>query len=338
VHPHQIEIQEFASYALVIDARSAEAYQEDHVPGAISLPVGAASRVDRRNGLALPALGVVVNEAAPSMPYALAARVQHLSPGATVLVYCDRGGLDSLQWAAPLRAAGFRVDVLGGGWGNYRRWVAAGLEALPRLLTFRRLVEPPAGGLCPVLDRLVRQGEQVIDVPALAGQQLAPGLTLPGDETPAQAAFDTRLLEDLRHLDPQRPVWIRDGMAGAEGLVLPPSLRDALLRSTGVQVEVPVPMRAAAWLERLQGRGITLTALLEAFAASARPPAREILDRWRSLATVGQPIEALSDIILSHIDPHHRAVDVVNKLRVVRLESLKPRAVAALVHALRDGF
>jgi tRNA 2-selenouridine synthase len=337
VHPHQIEIQEFASYALVIDARSAEAYQEDHVPGAISLPVGAASWVDRRSGLAMAAQGVGVSEAAPSLPYGLAARVQHLSPGASVLVYCDRGGLDSLQWAAPLRAAGFRVDVLGGGWGNYRRWVTAGLEVLPRMLTFRRLVAPPAGGLCLVLDRMVRQGEQVIDVPALAGQELVPGLTLPGDKTPSQAAFDTRLLEALRPLDPQRPVWIRDGMVGAEGVVLPPSLRDALLRATGVQLEIPVPVRAAAWLERLQGRGITLTALCEAFSASARPPAPEVLDRWRSLATAGQAIDALGNIILSYIDAHPRAVDFVDTLRVVRLESLQPRAVTALVHALRDG-
>jgi len=41
VHPHQMEIQEFASYALVIDARSAGAYQEDHVPGAVSVPIAA---------------------------------------------------------------------------------------------------------------------------------------------------------------------------------------------------------------------------------------------------------------------------------------------------------
>ncbi|MBK7531520.1 MAG: rhodanese-like domain-containing protein [Piscinibacter sp.] len=41
VHPHQMEVQEFSSYALVIDARSAEAYQEDHLPGAVNVPVAA---------------------------------------------------------------------------------------------------------------------------------------------------------------------------------------------------------------------------------------------------------------------------------------------------------
>ena len=157
VHPHQMEIQEFASYALVIDARSAGAYQEDHVPGAVNVPVAATPPVSPR----APSL---MSEPGPSIPDALAVHTAGLPAGDTILVYCDRGGLDSMVWATPLRAAGFQVDVLGGGWINYRRWVNAGLELLPRVLTFRPLLAPPVSGLCRVLDLLVRQGEQVIDL------------------------------------------------------------------------------------------------------------------------------------------------------------------------------
>ena len=39
VRPEQLGIQDFASYALIIDARSPHEYAEDHVPGAINLPV-----------------------------------------------------------------------------------------------------------------------------------------------------------------------------------------------------------------------------------------------------------------------------------------------------------
>ena len=230
VHPHQMEIQEFASYALVIDARSAGAYQEDHLPGAVSVPVAAVPPHTVREPPAMGAAAPGTDETGLSMPPALAAHTQRLSAGETVLVYCDRGGLDSMVWAAPLRAAGFRVDVLGGGWINYRRWVSAGLELLPRALIFRPLLAPPAGGLCRVVDRLVQQGEQVIDLTALAGQRLVPGLTLQGDTPPSQAAFETALLDALRKLDPQRPVWMRMGLAGLGGLALPPALRDALYR------------------------------------------------------------------------------------------------------------
>jgi hypothetical protein len=39
VHPHQLEVKDFASYSLVIDARSPHEYAEDHIPGAVNLPV-----------------------------------------------------------------------------------------------------------------------------------------------------------------------------------------------------------------------------------------------------------------------------------------------------------
>ena len=34
-HPHAIEVQDFSHYALVIDVRSREEYEGDHIPGAV---------------------------------------------------------------------------------------------------------------------------------------------------------------------------------------------------------------------------------------------------------------------------------------------------------------
>jgi len=325
VHPHQMEIQEFASYALVIDARSAGAYQEDHVPGAVSVPIAATPPFSAQDSS-------LTGEPGPSIPDALAVHAQSLPAGETILVYCDRGGLDSMVWAEPLRAAGFQVDVLGGGWINYRRWVNAGLDLLPRVLTFRPLLAPPVSGLCRVLDLLVRQGEQVIDLAALAGQRLVPGLTLQGDEPPSQHAFETALLDAMRHLDPQRQVWLRDGIAGLGGLSLPPSLRDALQRSKCVTLEVPLPVRALAWLERLQAMNTSIAALLQAFSASALPPPSKVLEQSRALANAGQLADALATIIRGYIDPRSASLLASAKVEVIRLASLKADAVAAVVN------
>jgi tRNA 2-selenouridine synthase len=236
-----------------------------------------------------------------------------------------------MVWAAPLRAAGFRVDVLGGGWINYRRWVSAGLELLPRVLTFRPLVAPPVSGLCRVLDVLARQGEQVLDLAAMAGQDLVPGLTLQGDEQPAQAAFETALLDAMRRLNPQRPVWIRDGIAGLGGLALPPALRDALRRSKSVTLEVPLQVRALAWFERLQAMNTPMTFLLQAFSASPLPPSSQSLEQWRSLENAGQITDALAAIIKGYIDPRCAGVPHSAKVEVIHLASLKADAVGAAV-------
>lgn len=331
VHPHQMEVQEFDSYALVIDARSAEAYQHDHLPSAVHVPVAIAARPPAQapSLTQRPSLGGEASR--PSMPYALAAHARRLSSGDSVLIYCDRGGLDSLIWAEPLRAAGWRVDVLGGGWGTYRRWVNAGLELLPRVLTFRPLIAPPVSGVCRVLDTLASRGEQVLDLSALAGQRLVPGLTLAGDEPPSQAAFETALLDALRRMDAQRPVWIRDAMAGLGDLTLPSALRDALLRSDSLTFEIPLHMRAMAWSERLQALNTSLPVLLQAFSASVAPPSSPVIEQWRAMADAGEVADALAAIIDAYIDPRSDGVSPSTKVTVIRLGSLNADAVAAAV-------
>lgn len=244
-----------------------------------------------------------------------------------MLVYCDRGGLDSLVWADPLKALGYRVDVLGGGWGNYRRWVDAGLEVLPRALTFRRLVAPPVGGLCVLLHRLAMLGEQVLDPTDLAGQRLIPGLTLAGDQTPSQAAFDSALLHALRRFDPRRPVWVRDAMDNLGRLALAPSLRDALQRSDSYWLEVPLAVRAQAWLERLRSMGTDIDVLLPAIAESVVPPATTALSDWRTLAANGQLRDALVLIINGHLQIAPGPAHSTGHRQLVQLDSLSFEAV-----------
>ncbi|WP_430421455.1 rhodanese-like domain-containing protein [Methylibium petroleiphilum] len=324
VHPHQIEVQEFDSYGLVIDARSSEAYQEDHIPGAVSVPV-ASQRLQVSNA---EETTLVASDVEPSVPYALAGHLSGLSAGASVLVYCDRGGLDSLVWADPLKALGYRVDVLGGGWGNYRRWVDAGLEVLPRALTFRRLVAPPAGGMCRVIDRLAKLGEQVLDLTALAGQRLVPGLTLVGDTPPSQAAFETALMQALRSLDPRRPVWARDTVNGLGEIALPPSLRDALQRAECLRLEVPPMVRAQAWAERMHAMGIDICGLLHAISESTNSPSEALVNHWRSIANGGHGTDALAEIITGYFDPLGQVAQLGSQGQVVRLASLTVDAVA----------
>lgn len=330
VHPHQIEVQEFDSYGLVIDARCTEAYQEDHIPGAVNVPVASQRlHVSIAKGRTL-----VASDIEPSIPYALAGHLGGLSAGASVLVYCDRGGLDSLVWADPLKAMGYRVDVLGGGWGNYRRWVDAGLEVLPRALTFRRLVAPPVGGLCPLLHRLAMLGEQVLDPTDLAGQRLIPGLTLAGDQTPSQSAFDSAFLHALRRFDPRRPVWVRDAMDNLGRLALAPSLRDALRRSDSYWLEVPLAVRAQAWLERLRSMGTDIDVLLPAIAESVVPPATTALSDWRTLAANGQLRDALVLIIKGHLQIEPGPSHWTGHQQLVQLNSLSAEAVQMEVDRL----
>ena len=144
VHPHQLEVQEFSSYSLVIDARSPHEFAEDHIPGAVNLPVvddteyaevGTTHKTDKHGAYLIGVEYSLRNIAAQIKPL-----ISKFTPEDRFLVYCFRGGKRSRLWADNLRTIGFDVDVLAGGWKNYRRWVRAGLESLPRAFSYRCLL------------------------------------------------------------------------------------------------------------------------------------------------------------------------------------------------------
>lgn len=302
VHPHQLEVQDFDDYALVIDARSAEEYAQDRLPGAIHLPVMLAA----------------VSASPGELPPALAPLVAALDREASILVYCSRGGLDSEVWARPLRRAGWQVDVLGGGWPNYRRWVEAGLELLPRVLTFRQLVGPPIGGVCRFLRVLRRRGEQVLDVTSLAGQRLVPGLSVAGDWSPSQASFEGALLDTLRRFDPARPVWVRCSGQLPTQLRLPSAFAEAMQQAVAVKIEAPVAERARLWRHKLRATRTPVDAVLQALGA-------------RVAEQQGGPTDLLAALIEDRIDPLDARWASATPAEVVRLASLDMGAVSAVV-------
>ena len=207
-HPHAIEIQDFAYYALIVDVRSASEYDNDHIPGAVRLAPGRLADADE----APPTTSVLgANEPAPPlyMPRALATLVESIKLDQAILVYCGRGGRDSRPVAKALRWQGYTVDVLPGGWINYRRWVQAGLEMLPRLIPFQVVSAALASEAARWLAALAQAGQQVLDLDALAGWRSSGLAPSPSAQAP-QAWFESRLLQALRQIDPRRSVWVAD--------------------------------------------------------------------------------------------------------------------------------
>jgi tRNA 2-selenouridine synthase len=285
VHPHQIEVQDFDVYDLIIDARSEAEFEQDHIPGALSLPVSVGSGVratqaafasEEGHGVqemvALNygcAISAAVAADVPATTHVLSFAdeqrlrrlVSGLQPGAFVLIYCSRGGLHSMAWAAQLRRMGFEVDVLGGGWPNYRNWVTAGLETLAGHLSFRFMQGAPMGGLEELLACLCARGQQVIHLDWIASEASVPGCAWPAERAVHQERLDTVLLDALRRIDAQRPVWLGRCWPLPEGLVLPAALERAMERGPWVRLRTPVEERARGWrrwLDDGERRGVSV--------------------------------------------------------------------------------
>ena len=294
----------------VIDVRAPAEFAEDHMPGAISLPVlSDAERAEvgtiyvredrflaRKVGAAL-----VARNAAAHLQGPLSDRDGGWRP----LVYCWRGGQRSGSFASILAQVGWRVDVLEGGYRSYRRAVSAMLYDRP--LGLRPvLVDGLTGtGKTRLLHLLAAQGAQVVDLEGLAAHRGSNFGALPGGQ-PSQKMFESRLAQALLACDPARPVWMEAESSAIGAIRLPPSLWAAMADAPTVALEA-----------RPEARGRFLTEaypdlLEDADALAARIDAlrpyqgHERVDAWHALAREGRHAELAEGLAVHHYDPAYR--------------------------------
>jgi tRNA 2-selenouridine synthase len=340
-HPHAIEVQDFAYYALVIDVRPKHEYEADHIPGAVQMDPpemhgsSAHSTADARTSR----LTLSAHEELPAadLPQALADLEAGVKPDQAILIYCGHGGQVSHPLARALRWRGFSVDVLQGGWTNYRRWVQAGLELLPRLLRWRVISSSLGHETALVLQSLREQGQQVLDLEALACSRLGV-MASPMGTQPAQAWFESQLLQAIRSLDPKPPVWLGDVDSSLGEVRLPGALLDALSIAPMVMLQAPLAERVRRWREHEPGLSGDAQDILQAIEASALHADPKLVTHWRQLAARGDTDELLASVLSEHLDPVHANQVAQRSVRrhslpPLKVDSLDPLSVATAVRA-----
>lgn len=216
----------------LIDARAPAEFAEDHIPGAINLPV--LSDAERAR------VGTIYKQQSPFLARkiggALVAQniAAHLlgpladKPGGwRPLVYCWRGGQRSGAFALWLREVGWRAETIAGGYQSYRRAVVAALYDRPPGVRVVLLDGNTGTAKTEILARLAAGGQQVIDLEALANHRGSVLGVRPGGQPP-QKMFESRLAAALARLDPRHPVVIEAESAKVGDLIVPPSLWQAM--------------------------------------------------------------------------------------------------------------
>ncbi len=323
-------------YDAIIDVRSPAEYAEDHLPGAINLPVLDDEERAR--------VGTIYKQQSPFLARkigaALVARnaARHLEgplvdlPGGwRPLVYCWRGGQRSGSFATILAQVGWRVDLVHGG---YKSW---------RGLVVRALDEPPAARVVildgntgsaktELLGLLAERGGQVIDLEALANHRGSLFGHRPGGQ-PSQKAFEGRLAVALAALDPARPVVVEAESSRIGDLGLPKGLWAAMTAAPRIHVRAPLEARAA-YLARAYGDLADDPARLATVIDRLRPShSAEVVETWLGLAASGETGALAADLMRRHYDPRyekHRARYARPEDPEVRVDDLSPGALPGL--------
>ena len=328
----------------IIDVRAPAEWAEDHLPGAVNLPVlDDAERAEvgtiykqvspftaRKVGAAL-----VAANAARHLQGALADKPGGWRP----LVYCWRGGQRSGSFATILAQIGWRVETIAGGYKAWRALVVDALYDQPFPCRVVVLDGNTGSAKTDILNMLPGLGVQVLDLEGLARHRGSLFGGLPGGQ-PSQRGFESALAMQMAALDPARLVVVEAESSKVGNCRLPPGLWKAMVAAPRVSIVAPLTARAA-YLARaygdLSGDAVRLAGLIDLLRGAH---SGEVIEGWHGLAAVGEFEALAAGLMEAHYDPRyakHRArmervgaEVVVDGLGVDDLPGIAARVVAAL--------
>ncbi|MFP3277837.1 MAG: tRNA 2-selenouridine(34) synthase MnmH [Paraburkholderia sp.] len=338
----------FEDYDLIIDARSEREYAEDHVPGAISLPVvsndeyaevGTLHRTDKMRAYQI------------GVAYSLKNISRHLDTviaagprDSRVLVYCFRGGKRSRLWFDALDTIGYKVDRLPDGWKGYRRWVNEQLATRPREFSYVVLSGPTGCGKTRLLDQLEAAGAQVLNLEAIASHRGSVIGAIPGTSQPTQKYFDSLLQQKFCTFSPGRPVWVEAESKKIGNVQLPPALLETMhMKGKLVCVNAPMAQRVILWREDYHHFEQDPDGFVSKLAPLRSLVGGKEFEVWQELACSRQIPQLFERIMAAHYDPAYarstkRSYPALADALVIDLHELSPGSLRAVALALIERF
>lgn len=293
----------------IIDVRSPAEFAEDHIAGALNLPV--LDDVQRAE------VGTMYKQISPFSARKLGAALvssnaaKHLrgpltdrEGGWRPLVYCWRGGQRSNSFATILDQIGWRVGVIEGGYRSYRRLVCAMLYDDP--LPFQMvLIDGDTGtAKTAILHALAARGHQVLDLEGLAAHRGSIFGDQPGGQ-PSQKHFESGIATALAGFDPSRPVLVEAESARIGRLIVPPSVWAAMQTGPRIAITAPLPARAAHLLSAYPDLADDPRRLSAGIEGLRSFHAAERIESWQTMARAGQFAELATELMQHHYDPRY---------------------------------
>lgn len=291
----------------IIDARSPSEFAEDHVPGAINLPVlndaeraqiGTLHKHDsfaaRKQGAALISRNIAAMLEGP---------LQSKSGDFFPTIYCWRGGMRSQSLGIILAQVGFRAAVLEGGYKRYRHQVIDTLNHLGASLDVRILAGLTGTAKTAILHRMTERGFQVIDLEGLANHKGSLLGAPMGSTQPTQKTFESLLAATMGQLDPTRPVWVECESNKIGALHTPEALWKTMQAARVVEITAPVESRVHYLLRDYEYFCAHPAALKEKVRCLLRVRGHEVVNRWCELIDAERWTTFVEEILVQHYDP-----------------------------------
>lgn len=289
----------------LVDVRSPGEYREDHLPGAVNLPVLDDDQRDRVGTIYHQESTFKARREGAKLICANAPDIidtidKHASQERPVVLYCWRGGQRSQSLSLILDRIGYNVHRLEGGYKSYRKRVHDYLREGRWDSPIVTLFGYTGSGKTRVLEQLNDQGESILDLEAAANHRGSAfgGVGL-GDQ-PTQKSFERDLYEQLRHAP--APIYSEGESRKIGGRIIPDELFDRVVESPRVWLEVPREVRVEnisrdyPWREHREELTEKLTNLTERLGSDR-------VDSLRSQLRDGNVESVVDTLLTEYYDP-----------------------------------
>jgi tRNA 2-selenouridine synthase len=299
-------MDQLGGFDAIIDARSPAEFAEDHIPGAINCPV-----LDDQQRITV---GTLYKQVSPfdarKLGAVLVARnvAHHIETlfadqpkGWKPLVYCWRGGQRSGAFTHILREVGWSARRLDGGYKSYRHHVIDQLGVVPKALHFTVVAGSTGSAKTRVLEALQVQGQQVLNLEALASHKGSVLGDLPGQKQPSQKGFETLVLDALARFDPARTVYVESESKRIGQLRVPDAVFQGIQNGEWLRVQASMAQRVRFLLRDYDYflSGPELEQQLERLKESC---GGETVARWKALAQSKDFATLVAELLAQHYD------------------------------------
>ncbi len=293
----------------VIDVRSPAEHLEDHLPGAINLPVLDNEERARVGTIYVQESPFLARKLGAALVFRNAANaieqsLSHHDGGWRPLVYCWRGGQRSGSFTWMLQQIGWRAEVIGGGYRTYRRMVNRYLydDPLPhRMVALDGFTGTAKTDLLKVLHA---RDVQVLDLENLANHRGSMLGEMPGGQ-PSQKAFESALARALCALDPARPVVIEAESSKIGERILPPSLWAALKAAPRIEIQASIEDRTGYLVQAYDDILSDAAGLRDRLGHLRKHRGHEVVDGWFELIAAGDKAGVTRALMEQHYDPSY---------------------------------
>lgn len=301
-------VAELTTFDEVIDVRSPGEFAEDHIPGAINLPVLSDAERERVGTLykqvsSFEAKKVGAALVSRNIAHHLESHFAGKAKSYRPLIYCWRGGSRSGSMTHILQKIGFAATQLDGGYKAYRRHVIAELVRQPVLFDFRVVCAPTGSGKSRLLQALAREGAQVLDLEALARHRGSLLGALPDQPQPTQKSFESAIWNALTRLDPARPVFVESESKKIGALRVPDALIMAMRASPCIRLEVPLAARVQLLTEDYAHFLHDPALINNQLACLTELRGKDTVHTWQMLANQQAWDQLVATLLEQHYDP-----------------------------------